>query len=131
MLDARPNSLFRPFELTALSYMLGPELAAAWLEKLVAEATLVSYNYSGSGYFLTVAHSVLPAERSVYSYPPVVGSVGEIEAGFVTFVQGGELMLECHTWGGVDVPPEFREMDVKVSILEDHVAVWVEGNSAA
>ena len=123
--------LFRPFELQALSYMVGPELTIAWLEKIAVEASLVSYNYSGSGYFLTVAHPVLPSERSVYSYPPVVGNVGEIQAGFVTFVQDGELMLECHTWGAIDVPPDFRDMEVEVSILEDHVAVRVEGNSAA
>jgi hypothetical protein len=130
MSTASSIPLFRPFELEALTYMLGPELTAAWLPKLVTEATLVSYNHSGSGYFLTVAHPVLPTERSVYSDPPVVGIVENIQAGFLAFVQGGELMLECHTWGAIDVPPEFRDMAVTVSVLKDHQVVRVEGSAA-
>jgi hypothetical protein len=125
------SQLFRPFEIEALRFMLGPELTAAWLEEIVTSAKLVSYNYSGSGYFLTVTHSVLPQERSVFSDRPVVGNAGDIQVGFVAFVQDRELMLECHTWGAIDVPSVFRDLEVKVSILGDHEVVRVGGNSAA
>lgn len=78
---------------------------------------MVSYDYSGSGYFLTVSHPRLPTERSVYSEPAVVGNYEDVQAGFVVFVQDNELMLECHTWGAVEVPSDYRDKDVKISVL--------------
>jgi hypothetical protein len=123
-MSAPSSQLFRPFEIEALRFMLGPELTAEWLEKIITSAKLVSFNYSENGYFLTVTHSVLPQERSVFSTPPVVGNAGDIQVGFVAFVQDCELVLECHTWGAIDVPSVFRDLEVKVSILSN-----VRGNN--
>ena len=127
-LNASP---FRPFELEALRHLLGAELSVAWLGKLEAEATLVSYEYSGGGYFLTVAHPMLPAERFVYSEPPVLGTAGDAQAGFLVFIERGELMLECHAWGNSGVPPEFRDKNVQVALGEGINAVRTHGDSAA
>jgi len=33
----------------------------------------------------------------------------------VVFLGEGALTLECHTWGAVDVPGDFRELNVSVS----------------
>ena len=116
MSTASRSPLFRDFEIKALRYLLGPDLANAWLEKLVSEAALVSYEYSSGGYFLTISHPVLPVVRAVYSDPIVCGSFEHIEVGFLAFVQNGELMLECHTWCEFDIPLEFRDLNVAVSI---------------
>ena len=114
-----------------MRHLLGAELSAAWLGKLETEATLVSYEYSGCGYFLTVAHPMLPAERMVYSEPPVVGTAEDIQAGFLVFVENGELMLECHTWGAKEVPAEFRDKNVEVALGEHLNNFRVQGGSAA
>ena len=123
-------SPFRPFELQAIRHLLGSDLSEAWLERLETEATLVSYEYSGCGYFVTVAHSMLPAERMVYSEPPVVGTAEEIEAGFLVFVENGEMMLECHSWGVNQVPAEFRDKNVKIE-PGGYINNRVQGGSAA
>jgi hypothetical protein len=46
----------------------------------------------------------------------VVGRSGEVLCGFVAFLRNRELTLECHTWGAVDVPRDFRDLDVNVTI---------------
>ena len=108
-------ALFRGFEIQVLRLLVTPDLGAPVVESLIREAELVSYKYSGSGYFLTVKHPSLPERRIVCSEPQVVGHFGNIQSGFVAFVGNGELMLECHTWGEVDVPANFREQSVVVA----------------
>jgi hypothetical protein len=73
---------------------------------------------------------MLPTERAVYSEPPVVGTAEDIQAGFLVFVENGELVLECHTWGAVELPAEFRDENVKVALGEGST-VRVRGDSAA
>jgi hypothetical protein len=122
-------NLFRPFEFQAMRHLLGPELSEAWLGKLQAEAALVSYEYSGCGYFLTVAHPMLPTERAVYSEPPVIGIAEDVQAGFLVFVENNELMLECHTWGSIEIPADFRDTFVQVSVGAVNT-VRVQGGAA-
>lgn len=106
---------FREFESRVLRLLVAPDLGAEVVEAVLREAELVSYNYSGSGYFLTVKHPSLPSRRIVCSEPQVVGRFGNVQSGFVAFIENGELMLECHTWGEVDVPEHFRELSVVVT----------------
>lgn len=106
---------FREFEKQVLRLLVAPEVGMKIVESVEREAEFVSYDYSGSGYFLTVRHSDLPGRRIVCSEPQVVGRVGNIQGGFVAFIENGELMLECHTWGEVDVPANFRELSVVVT----------------
>ena len=91
---------FRPFEMKVL--------------RLLASAEVERFDYTGSGYFLTVRNQRLPVERSTLSEPAVVGIARDVQAGFVAFIGDHELTLECHTWGSVDVPPDFRDQPVDV-----------------
>ena len=85
------------------------------LQALAKVEHLASYEYTGCGYFLTVRLASLPAEPKTLSDPPVVGNSGEVQAGFVLFLGNQELTLECHTWGPVDVPADFRDREVAIS----------------
>lgn len=123
--------VFRPFEVQALAHLLADDLASAWLDELTSQATLVSYEYSGCGYFLTVAHPRLPAERQVYSHPPVFGRAGEVEAGFLAFIERGKLVLECHSWGASEVPVDFRDLDVQVTVPDYKKVARPSDTSAA
>jgi len=108
---------FRVFESHVLRLLVAPKLGAETVEAIEREAELVSYDYSGAGYFLTVKHPSLPSERIVCDKPKVVGHSGNIQSGFVVFIENGELSLECHTWGEIDVPENFREQRVIVEAI--------------
>lgn len=108
-------SEFREFEMEAIRFMAAGVLSEHQLRSVLEAEHLVCYNYTGSGYFLRVKHASLPLEARTLSDPPVVGNVGEIQAGFFVFLGDQELTLECHTWGAVDVPEDFRDMQVVVS----------------
>ena len=109
-------SAFREFELEAIQLMAGDALSAEQLAVLRQIESPAKYEYTGSGYYLTVKHPLLPSKRRTLSEPSVVGDSGDIRCGFAVHLDGnGELVLECHTWGAVDVPQDMRERDVKVS----------------
>ena len=74
----------------------------------------MSYDYSGAGYFLTVAHPSVPTKRTVCSEPMVTGLVNETLCGFVVFLEAGELTFECYTFDGT-VPEDVRNLNVKIA----------------
>ena len=104
----------RPFEIEVVRRLGVGALSADQMASIQALQHHSAYEYTGSGYYLTVAHDSLPAEPRTLSRPHVAGKVGEIQCGFVLFLGKGELVLECHTWGPVDVPEHFRDMSVEL-----------------
>lgn len=112
-------SVFREFEQQTLRWLCTEALGAKTVETLIAEAGLASYHYSGSGYYLTVRHPALAQERQVCASPLVTGRCGDIESGFVVFLEAGELTLECHTWGSGGIPEGFRDQPVQVRVSPD------------
>jgi hypothetical protein len=109
-------SVFREFELRAIRLMAEGSLSAEQLAVLRDIEVPTEYLYTGSGYYLTVRHPHLPQCAKTLSEPAVVGTAGAIQCGFVVHLDGGgELVLECHTWGAVDVPEDMRERDVQIS----------------
>ena len=113
-------SAFRPFEIQAIRLMANAVLPQDLLAEVLAADEADRYEHTGYGYYLTVRHPKLPLERKSLSDPPVAGVANEIQAGFVVYLGNAELTLECHTWGEVDVPPDFREMDVLVKTPPDN-----------
>ena len=55
-------------------------------------AEFVSYEYSGCGYFLTVRHPAIPLERIGCDKPSVSGLGRGIRAGFLVFIENGQIM---------------------------------------
>jgi len=108
-------SAIRPFEAQAIRLMAHGFLSEEQLCSVFAAQSLSSYEYTGCGYFLSVKDPSLPEAEKTLSDPAVVGNCGDIQAGFVVFLGKRQLTLECHTWGAVDVPANFRELDVAVS----------------
>jgi hypothetical protein len=106
---------FKQFERKVVKALVSSHLPGDEVEAVLDGATFVSYDYTGSGYYLTVRHPSLPSARMVCDAPLLKGTSGKIVSGFVAFLENGELTLECHTWGAVDVPEDFREREVDVS----------------
>ena len=109
-------TVFRGFEREAIRLLVEPTFGSSLLERVFREAEFVSYEHSGVGYFLTVRHSSLPNERAVYSDPWIAGRIGEIECSFIVFVENCELTLECAPTPPSNVPEDFRDMQVAISV---------------
>jgi hypothetical protein len=104
----------KPFELEAIRVLAAHSLTADALAALANPSASILYRYSGSGYFVTIRDPRLPTKRLTCSVPPLVGVADNIVSGFVVFVGDGQLMLECHSWGYINVPADFRDRDVIV-----------------
>ena len=106
-------SVFKDFEAKALGLLLGGHLPEDEIAMVLASASFVSCEHTGVGYFLTVRHAILPIERRVYDRPLPVGAASGVECGFIVFLEGGELTLECYSRGG-RVPEDIRDWPVEV-----------------
>ncbi len=105
----------RDFEIKAIRLLASDVLADEQLSLLEQLPEPGRYEYTGSGYFLTLTHPLLPTKVETLSYPDVVGVCGDVSCGFVVFLGDHELTLECHTWGAVEVPSDFRDGSVSIS----------------
>ena len=110
----------KPFEREAVRLMAEGNIAADVLTR-VFNAPKASCEHTGVGYFLTVRDDGLQADRVVLDTPLVHGRVGDIEVGFVVFVEDHQLTLECHGWGD-EVPTDIREREVVISVRPRHGA---------
>jgi hypothetical protein len=108
-------SVFRDFELEVLRLLLRDAVSPAQMRFIEEFSGTIGYKYTGSGYFLTISDPALPVEKSTRHVPAVVGSSGSVQCGFVAFLGKNELTLECHTWGPIDVPADFRDQAVRIS----------------
>jgi hypothetical protein len=108
-------SAFKDFERAVVKMLVGRNMSESQLESLLDSGSVVSYEHTGVGYFLTVRHPTVPSERVVCHRPPVIGKADDVECGFVVFLEGGELTLECYSWTATEVPEDFRERRVDVA----------------
>jgi hypothetical protein len=108
-------SILREYEKTVVHLLTSNVLSSQQLDDVIREGQLVEYDYTGCGYFLTIKHADLPIARVVCDTPQLTGSADGIISGFVIFIEDGELTIECHSWGDVDIPEWFRDRDVQVA----------------
>jgi hypothetical protein len=107
-------SPFVEFERQVLRILLRSHMRHEQIEELLADAAFVSCEHTGVGYFLTVRHLGLPASRVVCSEPMLQGRAKDIECGFVAFLEGGDLTLECHSWGDLSLPSDLRDRPLTI-----------------
>jgi hypothetical protein len=92
-----------------------PRLGAEAVKSIEDKAEFVSYEHSDCGYFLTVRHHNVPRNRAVCDTPIVVWHVANTDCGFIAFMENGELMLECCSFGNQSLPKDIRCLNVVVS----------------
>jgi hypothetical protein len=106
---------FRGFEVEAIVLLASGVIPDKLISAICGHSGTSEYEYTRSGYYLTIRAPWLPDMRETLSDPVVIGSSGKYRCGFVGFLGSGEFTLECHTWGEVDIPKEFRDLDVAIS----------------
>ena len=108
----------REFELRALQLLAGDELSPGLLDRVCASDVPVRFDHTGPGYFLTLSHPDLPAERAVLSHPSVTGHHKSTICTFIAFLGDKELTLECCSLGPDEIPVTFRDEAVEI-VAED------------
>jgi len=108
-------SVFTKYESQVIELLTAGVLNSDQVSALNSEGSVVSYKYTGHGYFLTVDHPSLPIPRTVCSQPIVTGCIGDYVAGFVLFLGDHQLTFECYTLGENEIPSNFRELEVQIS----------------
>ncbi|WP_420567823.1 hypothetical protein [Thalassovita sp.] len=107
--------ILKEFEIDILQRLAIQKLSSLLIEQLSDEGELVELYFTGVGYFLTLRHSSLPEDRVVLDRPIISGTAGELQTGFIAFVENGEVTLECYSFGNDAVPGNFRDLDVRVN----------------
>jgi hypothetical protein len=107
---------FRDFEIEAIRILAAGALTPAAIESILQADALSRYEYTGSGYFATVAVSLDVAETQVFATPFVMGTLGGSTCSFVIFVRPDEVTLECAPCDGDDPPEGFRDGAVVLSV---------------
>ena len=108
--------IFKDYEKKVLKLLTADKLTIDQLNQVLHNPQFIEYEYTGNGYYLTVYQSVLSSERLVCSEPIILGYAENIVCGFVIYVENNELTLECHSWGELNVPNNFREKKIEVEI---------------
>ena len=108
-------SAFTKYESQVIDRLTAEVLSSGQVSSLNREGSVVSYKYTGHGYFLTVEHPALPVPRIVCSQPIVTGSIDDYMAGFVIFLGDHQLTFECYTLGENQIPSNFRDLEVQIS----------------
>ena len=99
--------------------LVSNQVSSEKLTDIIQNAEFVGYEYTGSGYYLTVRHPNLPKDRIVCSKPIIVGESENIQCGFVVFLENNELTIECHSWGELEIPENFREKSIQLREFDE------------
>jgi hypothetical protein len=110
--------ILKDYEKEVLNLLVSDVLSSDKLNIVINNGEVFGYEYTGSGYFLGIQHSLLPKERIVCSEPIVIGEADDITCGFVVFIEDNQLTIESHSWGELNVPEDFREKNVQVRVAD-------------
>ena len=104
----------KPHELAVLEVLISKVIPEDILQEIKNDPHISAYDVTGNGYFLTIKHPRLPEKRIVCDKPLLIGESGGIETGFIVFIEKRELTIECHSWGDLQIPPNYRESEVRI-----------------
>jgi hypothetical protein len=90
--------ILKNYEQKVLDLLVSGVFSSDELNRIIRESKLVSYEYTGSGYFLEISHPSLPNKRIVCDKPIVIGKADGITCGFIVFIENNQLTIECHSW---------------------------------
>jgi hypothetical protein len=106
------SSTFVRFEQIVVAKLLSHHMHSDDIEALIANAE-VDVEHTGIGYFLTVSHPAIPHQRVVCSKPRLHATCEGVLCGFVVFLEGGKLNLECFSYAD-SIRSNIRGRDLQV-----------------
>jgi hypothetical protein len=106
------------FETEVLQYLLQNRLEQSEWQALVNNYQITNYDFTGAGYFLDIVCSSIKFEKETIDCPIVIGTVNDLEVGFLLFVEENNITIECHGWSDENLPENIRNLEVSITIDE-------------
>lgn len=106
----------RSYELQVIKLMLKNKLGDDNWTLFLKEHELIDFEYTGAGYFLKIRTANLNLPKETINKPTITGENEDLMIGFLLFVDKNEIVLECHSWGGMNPLENVRELDVEVKM---------------
>ena len=111
--------MLQEFEIEVIERLTANTLTPGQTNEILKNHEFAGLEFTGAGYFLSVKSSSIPEARFVCSRPILTGQTEDgIICGFVIFIENNRLTLECHEWGAKNIPADFREKSIKISVSE-------------
>ena len=104
------------FETEVLRHLLQDRLAQNEWQVLLSGYKITNYDFTGAGYFLEVACSGIKLDKETIHQPFIKGNGNNLEVGFLLFVEGNNITIECHGWSDENLPDNFRRLDLQITI---------------
>jgi hypothetical protein len=105
---------FKRYEVDVLERLLSEHYTREQLMELLDRAEPQKIEYTGYGFFVTATNPAIGRERRVCSDPSLVAESRDRAAGFVVFLEDGQLTLETFPPDGESLPADFREREVNI-----------------
>ncbi|WOX06128.1 hypothetical protein [Microbulbifer pacificus] len=106
----------KSFEQQIIRFLAQAHLSGEQRAKLSQCLDYAQYEYTGWGYYLTVADEIFPKEHAIIDTPWVCASAGSLETGYLLIFLDSEITLECFPYinshDQCGFPEGFRGMDV-------------------
>ena len=90
--------ILKDYEKEVLNLLVSDVLSSDKLNIVINNGEVFGYEYTGSGYFLGIQHSLLPKERIVCSEPIVIGEADELALDLFHDLEEGDAPELLHTF---------------------------------
>lgn len=109
----------KDYEIQVFEKMLMNKLIKADWTMFIDNYKLVSYEYTGAGYFLKIRVNSLNLKKETIQKPIVIGEYDGLMLGFILYLYQNEIVMECHSWSSDNPPENVRDQDIKIRIRTD------------
>jgi hypothetical protein len=106
------------FETEVLKHLLQNRLLQHEWQILLSDYGITNYAFTGAGYFLDIVCSRIKFEKETIHRPVIRGTASGVDVGFLLFVEGNSITIECHGWGDDDLPENIRDIEVQITVEE-------------
>ncbi len=107
------------FETEVLRHLLRNRLTQNEWQALLSDYKIIGYDFTGVGYFLEVTCSRIELDKETIHQPVISGKASGVDVGFLLFVEGNSITIECHGWGDENPPENIRDIEVQITVEEE------------
>lgn len=104
------------YEVEVLQLMLQSKLGADVWNGFLENCRIVTFGFTGNGYFLTIKQRDCLFEKETIHNPVVIGKTANFDVGFLLFLEEDEIILECHGWSETSPPENIRDLNIEILV---------------